>query len=328
MFGVKEIQCIDHFNIFALYLQRWLTKNQRQLMLDQGIDDEDKGAINKLRLGFPGGNLEQQKMAKIYKNRFCFPISNFFEGLQHLPFLQSKGNFPLKLHLTLAKNENVLKDAGANGKQGDAKYKLSNLDFEREILTNTSLHNLVESTSFNRRYLYDKITSHNSNDFDKTSKLWQLDIDTPTDSLKAVVLIFIDEDIARKEYACDNEVFYNPDFTRIDIQATGNNHALYTDGMKPSHMYDAASSIFKFSEDSLMTPKKFMTDGFALVLNFKTIEDKEVHGTGKAIDGNGKIHLEMKRIPESSAGKVTCYSFTIREASVTISPSGIITSEL
>ena len=332
-FGTKEIQCIDHFNIFALYTQKWFTKSQRESMLDQGVDDEDQGAINKLRLGHSGGSSEQRLMSKIYENRFCFPVSQFFEGLYHLPFHQTQGKFPLKISLTLAKNESVLKDegtTGANGKPADAKFQIYDLDFEREILSNISVRSSVEETTFNRRYLYDKITSHNHEAFDKKSKLFQLDIDTLTQSLKAIVLIFIDEEQSRKDYACDNEVFFNPNFTRIDIQTTGNSHALYQNGMRPSHLYESASSIFKFSDDTLMTRKKFFTNGFALVLNFKSIEEKEVHGTGKIIDGNGKIHLEMKRTPDSSSatGKVMCYPFTIKEASVTVSPTGVTTSEL
>ena len=330
-FGDTEIQCIDHFNIFALYSQKWFTATQRESMLDQGVDDKDQGIINKLRLGLTGGSDEQQLMSKIYGNRFCFPISQFFEGLYHHPFNQTTGPFPLQISLTLAKNESVLKDegtTGANGKKGDARFKIYDLDFEREILSDSSLRADVDQVTFNKIYYYDKITSKNFKDFEKTNNCFQLELKHPTRSLKALVLIFIDEEQTRKEYACENEVFYNPNFTRIDIQVIGDNHVLYNDGMRPSHLYESASSIFKFSDDTLMSRRKFFTDGFALVLNFKTIEDKEVHGSGKIMPGGfSDIHLTMNRTPaNSSSGKVRCYPFVIDEAFVRLSSEGILVS--
>ena len=95
--------------------------------------------------------------------------------------------------------------------------------------------------------------------------------------------------------------------------------------MRPSHLYESAASIFKFSDDTLMSRGKFFTDGFALVLNFKTIEDKEVHGSGKIMPGGySNIHLTMNRtLDNSSSGKVRCYPFVIEEAFVHLSPEKV-----
>ena len=233
--------------------------------------------------------------------------------------MQSDGKFPLNYEFTLAKNSKVLKDAPATGKAADAKFTVSNLDFEHKIIENASMYDTVKSISASRRYLFDQIVEEKSGTLDKDEVNWQLDLKVVANSLKAVVIFFMEQ---QKDFEQDGEDFYNPLISDVQVTLGDNPRMLYLNGMSPSHMYEAAASIFKTSEDSMMNMKNFFTDGFALVLNFKSYEDQHFHGSGLSIDGATKLHLNMKR-KKDGTGRCNFYAFSIKESSVTVTPSGV-----
>lgn len=320
-FGTVEFQCINDFNVLALYKDLWLTKNERELLYDQGIDED--GKINKIRVKTTGAETgasdEEKAIARVYGNRFCLPLSQFFEGTHHLPFVQSDGKFPLNYEFTLAKNAKVLKDTPAAGKTADPKFTISNLDFEHSIIENAPMYDTVKNISSSRRYLFDQIVEEKSGTLDKDEVNWQLDLKVVANSLKAVVILFTDQ---QQDFQHDSEKFYNPLISEVQVTLGDNPRMLYLNGMQPAHMYKAAASIFKTSEDSMMTMKKFFTNGFSLVLDFKSYQDQHFHGTGLSIDGGTKLHLNMKRKKDGS-GKCNFYIFSIKEASVTVTPAGV-----
>ena len=321
-FGTVEFQCINDFNVLALYRDMWLTKNERELLYDQGVDDQD-GKINKIRItGAETGASDGEKaIARVYGNRFCLPLSKFFEGTLHLPFVQSDGKFPLNYELTLAKNSKVLKDTpAASGKSADAKFSISKLGFEHTIIDNASIYDTVKNISSSRRYLFDKIVEEKSGILDGDETTWQMDLKVVAKSLKAVVILFAKE---HKDFENKGEKFYNPLISEVQVTLGDNPRMLYLNGMQPRHMYDAAASIFKSSPDSMMTMKKFFTDGYALVLDFKSYKDKIFHGTGLSIDGATKLHLKMLRKKDPATSKCEFYVFSIKEASVTVTDQGV-----
>ena len=321
-FGTVEFQCINDFNVWALYKDLWLTKNERELLYDQGIDKD--GKINKIRVKTTGAETGasdgDKAIARVYGSRFCFPLAKFFEGTQYLPFVQSDGKFPLNYEFSLAKNGKVLKDTPATGKSADAKFTISNLDFEHRIIEHASMYETVKSISSSRRYLFDQIIEEKSGTLDRDEVNWQLDLKVVANSLKAVVILFTEQ---QNDFEHNGEKFYNPLISEVQVTLGDNPRMLYLNGMQPSHMYDAAASIFMTSPDSsLMTMKKFFTDGFALVLDTKTHDDKYFHGTGLEIDGSTKLNLNMKRKKDGS-GRCNFYVFSIKEASVTVTPAGV-----
>ena len=225
-FGTVEFQCINDFNILALYKDLWLTKNERELLYDQGVDED--GRINKIRVKTAGAETgasdEDKAIARVYGNRFCFPLAKFFEGTHHLPFVQSDGKFPLNYEFTLAKNSKVLKDTPAAGKSADAKFTISNLDFEHRIIENASMYDTVKSISSNRRYLFDQIIEEKSATLDKDETNWQLDLKVVANSLKAVVILFTEQ---QKDFEHNGEKFYNPLISEVQITLGDNPRMLY-----------------------------------------------------------------------------------------------------
>ena len=318
-FGEKEFQCINDFNVWALYKDLWLPKHERELLYDQGVDDD--GRINKIRVKTAGAeaaaNAEEKAIARVYGNRFCLPLSKFFEGTHHLPFVQTDDN-ALNFQFTLAKNSKVLKDTPATGKTADAKFTITNLGLEHGLIDDKSKYEDVALTSSNRNYLFEKIVEEKSGTLKRDEETWQLDLNVVVDSLKAVVILFTEQ---QEDFQHDGEKFYNPLISEVNVTVGDNPRMLYANGMQPHNLYDAAASIFKTS-DSLMTMKKFFTDGFSLVLDFKTYEDQHFHGTGKKFAPETKLHLNMKRM-KNGTGKCNFYIFSVKEASVTVTPSGV-----
>ena len=64
-----------------------------------------------------------------------------------------------------------------------------------------------------------------------------MDINSPSKSLKEVLLIFTQERRATK-FARDTEEFYNPKITKVEVTVEGVPNELYAQNMEYGHQYD------------------------------------------------------------------------------------------
>ena len=64
-----------------------------------------------------------------------------------------------------------------------------------------------------------------------------VDINSPSKSLKGVLLIFTQERSATK-FARDTEEFYNPKITKFEVTVEGVPNELYAQNMEYKHQYD------------------------------------------------------------------------------------------
>ena len=119
-----------------------------------------------------------------------------------------------------------------------------------------------------------------------------MDINSPSKSLKGVLLIFTQERSATK-FARDAEEFYNPKIKKVEVTVEGVPNELYAQNMENRHQYDEI--IKHFSEGHLkgagwvqkdlhlhnINIASYYTDKYALWLDFRTIDDNALHGSGR-----------------------------------------------
>ena len=139
--------------------------------------------------------------------------------------------------------------------------------------------------------LYDRILRARIIPLNKSDTSFSVDINSPSKSLKGVLLIFTQERSATK-FARDTEEFYNPKITKVEVTVEGVPSELYAQNMEYRHQYDEivkhfaegrlkeAGAIQKDLQLHNINIASFYTDKYALWLDFRTIDDNRLHSSG------------------------------------------------
>ena len=133
----------------------------------------------------------------------------------------------------------------------------------------------------------------------KSDTSFSVDINSPSKSLKGVLLIFTQERNATK-FARDTEEFYNPKITKVEITVEGVPNELYAQNMEYRHQYDEivkhfaegwlkeAGAIQKDLQLHNINIASFYTDKYALWLDFRTIDHNRLHGSGRRLENTSE----------------------------------------
>ena len=141
-FERNEISSIDDFDIFACYRDLWKTcgKSEKRDAIQQGIIPNDGCMENCIKLRINAGdksarNKKDNAIADAYGNKFIIPLD--FEMLHSaLPYCQAELGNRLCYEITFNNYNRVIKSAVASL---DAKYEISNISLEYEIVTQPTL---------------------------------------------------------------------------------------------------------------------------------------------------------------------------------------------
>ena len=261
-------------------------------------------------------------MALIFDNKFCIPLD--FEILESsLPLYQYGLGSRLTYELIFADYSAVIKATDP-----DATYTISNISLEFDTVINASLASQIRTEYMKSSILYDRILRARIIPLDKTS--FSIDINSPSKSLKGALLIFTQERSATK-FARDTEEFYNPQITKVEVTVEGVPNELYAQNMEYRHQYDEilkhfaegrlkeAGAIQKDLQLHNVNIVSYYTNKYALWLDFRTIDDNRLHGSGRRLENTSQgIRLQITKKVES-AGKLSCYLYIFQDAQINIS---------
>ena len=262
-------------------------------------------------------------MASIYDSRFCIPLD--FEILESsLPLYQYGLGSRLTYELTFAGYSDVMKATNP-----DATYTISNISLEFDTITNASLTSQIRTEYMKSSILYNRILRARIIQLDKSDTSFSVDINSPSKSLKGVLLIFTQERSATK-FAQDTEEFYNPKI-KVEVTVEGVPNELYAQNMEYRHQYDEivkyfaegrlkeAGAIQKDLQLHKVNIASYYTDKYALWLDFRTIDDNSLHGSGRRLENTSEgIQLQITKKAES-AGKLSRYLYIFQDAQISIS---------
>ena len=324
----NEIISIDDYDILYSYCDCWKTATERRNAIFQGIveaDGQTENAIkHRINAGDKANNAKDQIVASIYDNRFC--ISLDFEILESsLPLYQYGLGSRLTYELTYADYSGVIKATDP-----DATYTISNINLEFDTIINASLASQIRTEYMKSSILYDRILRARIIPLDKSDTSFSIDINSPSKSLKGVLLIFTKERSATK-FTRDTEEFYNPKITKVEITVEGVPNELYVRNMEYRHQYDEivkhfaegrlkeAGAIQKDLQLHNVDIASYYTDKYALWLDFRTIADNRLHSSGRRLENTSEeIRLQITKKAEP-AGKLSCYLYIIQDAQINIS---------
>ena len=286
----NEIISIDDYDSLYSYYDCWKCKTERLIAVFQGIVETDGQTENAIKHRVNAGNkandAKDQTVASIYDNRFCIPLD--FEILESSLSLYQYGlGSCLTYELTFADYSDVIK---AN--KPDATYTISNISLEFDTIINASLASQIRTEYMKSSILYDRILRARIIQLNKSDTSFSVDINSPSKSLKCVLLIFTQERSATK-FPRDIEAFYNPKITKVEVTVEGVPNELYAQNMEYRHQYDErvkhfpegrlkkAGAIQKDLQLHNVNIASYYTDKYALWLDFRTIDDNRLHSSGR-----------------------------------------------
>ena len=186
---------------------------------------------HRINSGDKANNAKDQTVASIFNNRFCIPLD--FEILESsLPLYHYGLGSCLRYELTFADYSDVIKSTDP-----DATYKISNISLEFDTITNASLASHIRTEYMKSSILYDRILRARIIPLNNSYTSFSVDINSPSKSLKGVLLIFTKERSATK-FTRNTEEFFNPKVTKVEVTVEGVPNELYTQNMEYRHQYD------------------------------------------------------------------------------------------
>ena len=134
-FEGNEIMSIDDYDLFACYRDLWKTKSEKRNAVRQGIISSDSCTENCIKLRINAGNkdatsIQDKAIAGAYGNKFIIPLD--FEMLDSAaPYYQAGLRNRLCYELTFNDYNRVTKSGVSSPKAPDAKYKITDISFDR-----------------------------------------------------------------------------------------------------------------------------------------------------------------------------------------------------
>ena len=207
----------------------------------------------------------------------------------------------------------------AQTNEGTGTYKLTDLQLEYDVIKSEGLANSVRGTyNTGRSFPYNNSTLLKALPWAKGNTREVININIPRKSMKAVVLLFTEKG------ARDSEHFPFPNLTQVDITVEGNPNDIYSRGLAKRNMYKEAVRFFgnddceKYLGTECISRRKYYTDKFACVIDFRTVDDDTVSGSGRKLIGTqAGILLEIEK--EVTTSDLSCHVFVIADGTIDIS---------
>ena len=287
----NEIISIDDYDILYSYYDCWKCKTESLNTVFQGIVDADSQMENaikhRINADDKANNAKDQTVASIYDNRFCIPLD--LEILESRLLLYQYGlGSHLTYELTFADYSDVIKATNPN-----ATYTISNISLEFDTVINASLASQIRTEYMKSSILYNRILRACILPLNNSDTSFSVDINSPSKSLKGVLLIFTKERSATK-FSQYTEEFFNLKITKVEVTVEGVPNELYAQNMEYRHQYydeivkhfaegqiKEAGAIQKDLQLHNVNIASYYTDIYVLWLDFRTIDDNRLHGLGR-----------------------------------------------
>ena len=327
-FAATSVQDTDGYDIYKIFEDLFLSRDERDNMLSEGIQSVD---LCKIRSGSGDKKTtsvdEENKLQSVYGNKYRI-------NLDH-PILTDHGVFypqalynDLVFELTLAPAHQVVQ--GSDGiKLG---YKLENIQLEYEVIRSKTLADEATSTyTSGKEFAYDLVMRERVVPIvkDKDTRL-NLRVNPQRRSLKGILLLFVNHPIVAG--ARDTESYFNPDITKVKVTVNGVPNQVYNEGISGSNMWNELTRHFNPRGHTRargehkptggrpnMNLTKYLTGNkFGLWIDLRSMADTTLHGNGqRLVNTQDGVQLEIERTA-SGSGITNCHVFTVSDSQVNI----------
>ena len=315
-FAATTVQDTDGYDIYKTFEDLFLSRDERENMLPEGIQSVD---LCKIRSGAgdkkTSGVDEENELNGVYGTKYRI-------NLDH-PILTDHGVFypqalpnDLVFELTLAPSHQVVK--GSDGSK--LGYKLENIQMEYEVILSKTLADEAMSTySSGKELAYDLVMRKRVVRITRGSDTrLNLRVNPQRRSLKGILLLFINPYAAG---ARDPESYFNPDITKVKVTVNGVPNRVYNEGISGSDMWNELTRYFKPSlngSPNMTLAKYFTSNKFGLWIDLRPMADTTMHGNGqRLVNTQDGVQLEIERTA-SGSGTTNCHIFTVSDSQMNI----------
>ena len=257
-------------------------------------------------------------ISEAYRNKFIIPLD--FETLDSaIPYYQVGLRNRLSYQLKFNDYNRVI-----NSSKTDATYKITDISLEYDIVTQPELTRSIRSEYDKMVLLYDRVIQHSQIPVNKSDTQWNWSFNNTCKFLKGI-LVLSEE---KRPFVQDTSKFYNPKIQKVTITIEVKPNQLYSQGMRSFKQYDEAHKYFP--EGRLanevqaqlqlhdVSVGEYLVNKYALWLDFRTIDENELQGTGRQIGNtSGGINIQVEKKVES-AGALKAYIYLIMDAQLNI----------
>ena len=282
---------------------------------------------NCIKLRIDAGNkdatsIHDKAIADAYGKKFIIPLD--FEMLDSaaLYYQAGLGN-RLYYKITFNDYNRVIKSTVSSPKVPDAKYKITDIFLEYEIVTQPDLMRSIKSEYQSMALLYDRNLRPRQISVNKKDTVRNWSFNMPCKSLKGILVLFQEE----KAYTRDMSRFYNPKIHKVSVTVEGKPNQLYSQGMRSFEQYDEACKYFAegVQRDSNandvqrqlqlydLSLGEYLVKKYALWLDFRMIDENELHGMGRRIENASEgITLQIEKKAETDVA-LNAYIYLIMD---------------
>ena len=154
--------------------------------------------------------------------------------------------------------------------------------------------------------LYDRVLRQRQIKLNKSDPTWNLSFNTHCKSLKGILVLFEGE----KPHEGDTSKFYNPKIQKVSVIVEGKPNQLYAQGMRSFEQYDGickyfaegkqednnANDVQKHLQLHNLSAGEYLTDRYALWLDFRTTDENALHRMGRKIENASEgITLQIEK---------------------------------
>ena len=219
-----------------------------------------------------------------------------------------------------------------NSSKTNATYKITNISLEYEIITQPDLARSIRSEYDGMALYYDRILRHRKIIVNKSDTIWNWTFNMPCKLLKGILVLFEEE----KPFIRDTSKFYNPKIQNVSVIVEGKPNQLYAQGVRSFEQYDEirkycaegklANEVQKQLQLYNLSVGEYLVNKYALWLDFRTIDENELHGTGRRIENASEgMMLQIEKKAES-AGALNAYIYLIVDAQLNIQNGAYISA--
>lgn len=314
--GPETVLSIEDYNLFMHYKELWLTKEQRDNMIFQGIQSLN---LRKLRSGSKDAIVTTESdntIKSIYEKKYKIPLD--FELINdYAPLYKYAIQEDIIFEITFAPVNEIIVTSVSK----DMNYKLSNICLEYDTVTDESIANTIQ-TQYQQGYsiLYDYIDKFKTVSLDVNDEIINENINFPRRSIKGILLFFT-KTFSDGLIAVDK--YYNPEISKVEITIEGIANKIFCQGMRMLDQFIEIKKHYmkenlKLTDDCFMDLKKYYTDDkYALWLDFRTTEDNSLHGSGKKLQ-NTKDGIQLFMKKKKGNGPYKMHIYIISDAQLNI----------
>ena len=238
-FAGTTLQDTVGYDIFKIWEDLFLTQEERDNMLLEGIQSEDlckirSNAGDKKTTGVDTENA----LNKVFGTKYRIKLDHQILTDHGVFYPQALYNH-LVFELTLAPGSQVVKGSDTS----KLKYKLTNIQLEYEMIRSNTLAEEAQSIySHGKEFAYDHVMREEVATFQKgTGTRINLRVNPQRRSLKGILLLFVEPYVAG---ARDSEKYFNPDLTKVSVTVNGSPNMLYNNGIEGKDFWEEANRFF------------------------------------------------------------------------------------